>query len=77
MASPHEARLRAADGVFFPFNSQAPDGSVGMSLGVKGLVYFELEGRGRPRGGPRSAEIHGSYKALVDSPVWRRTQDSR
>jgi acetylornithine deacetylase/succinyl-diaminopimelate desuccinylase-like protein len=70
----YEARLRSADGVFFPFNSQAPDGSVGMFLGVKGIVYFEMEAQGGPHGGPQQAEIHGSYKVLVDSPVWRLAQ---
>jgi acetylornithine deacetylase/succinyl-diaminopimelate desuccinylase-like protein len=70
----YEARLRTAEGVLFPFNGQGPDGSVGMFLGVKGIVYFEMEARGGERGGPREAEIHGSWKVLVDSPVWRLTQ---
>ncbi|HEX6251253.1 MAG TPA: M20/M25/M40 family metallo-hydrolase [Gemmatimonadaceae bacterium] len=70
----YENRLRTANGVFFPFNSQGPNGDVGMSLGVKGLVYFELESTGGSWGGPASAEIHGSYKSITDSPVWRLTQ---
>lgn len=70
----YEDRLRTANGVMFPFNSQAPDGSVALSLGVKGIVYFEMEARGGPHGGPQNAEIHGSNKVLVDSPVWRLTQ---
>ncbi len=82
LGSPHygqlvdrfEARLRTADGVFFPFNSQAPDGSIAMSLGVKGILYMELESRGGSWGGPTQAEIHGSYKAIVDAPAWRLTQ---
>ncbi|MEJ2535085.1 MAG: M20/M25/M40 family metallo-hydrolase [Gammaproteobacteria bacterium] len=67
----YEERLRSADGVLFPFNSQRPDGTVSMILGVKGIIYFELTARGGTWGGPREAEIHGSYKAIVDSPVWR------
>jgi len=67
----YEARLKTADGAFFPFNSQSLKGSMSMSLGVKGIVYFEMESRGGSWGGPRNAEIHGSYKALVDSPVLR------
>lgn len=82
LGSPHypqlvdrfEARLRTADGVFFPFNSQAPDGSMSVSLGVKGILYMELESRGGAWGGPTRAEIHGSYKAIVDAPAWRLTQ---
>jgi acetylornithine deacetylase/succinyl-diaminopimelate desuccinylase-like protein len=70
----YDARLRAADGVFFPFNAQGADGQVSMTLGVKGILYMELEARGGPAGGPSRAEVHGSLKALVDSPAWRLTQ---
>ena len=67
----YEARLKEADGVLFPFNSQTPDGKINMILGVKGIVYFEMIATGGAWGGPSKAEIHGSYKAIVDSPVWR------
>ena len=70
----YEARMRTADGVIFPFNSQSPSGELGMSLGVKGILYMELEARGGPGGGPRDAEIHGSYKAIVDAPAMRLVQ---
>lgn len=67
----YEERLKTADGVIFPFNSQDPDGETSLNLGVKGIVYFEAEATGGEWGGPTAAEIHGSYKAIVDSPVWR------
>lgn len=67
----YEERLKSADGVLFPFNSQRPDGAISVILGVKGIVYFEMSSTGGDWGGPARAEIHGSYKALVDSPVWR------
>ena len=67
----YEERLRKADGVLFPFNSQSPDGKINMILGVKGILYFEMIATGGEWGGPSKAEIHGSYKAMVDSPVWR------
>jgi len=67
----YEARLREADGVLFPFNSQTPDGKINMILGVKGIIYFEMIATGGAWGGPTEAEIHGSYKAIVDAPVWR------
>lgn len=67
----YEERLRTADGVLFPFNSQGRDGKLNMPLGVKGIIYFELEAQGGEWGGPANHEIHGSYKTLVDSPVWR------
>ncbi|HLA89735.1 MAG TPA: M20/M25/M40 family metallo-hydrolase [Gemmatimonadaceae bacterium] len=67
-------RLRTAAGVFFPFNGQDPNGDVTMSLGVKGILYFELEAKGGANGGPVRAEIHGSFKAITDSPTLRLTQ---
>lgn len=82
LGSPHypelithfESRLRQAHGVFFPHNNQTAGGDIAMPLGVKGIVYFELEARGGPHGGPANAEIHGSNKVLTDSPVWRLMQ---
>jgi acetylornithine deacetylase/succinyl-diaminopimelate desuccinylase-like protein len=67
----YEDRLRSADAALFPFNSQRPDGRVNVILGVKGIIYFEMIATGGAWGGPSVAEIHGSYKAIVDSPVWR------
>jgi len=64
-------RLESADAALFPFNSQVPDGTVNLVLGVKGILYFEMTAQGGDWGGPARAEIHGSYKAIVDSPVWR------
>jgi acetylornithine deacetylase/succinyl-diaminopimelate desuccinylase-like protein len=73
--SRYESRIRPrANGVLFPFNSQSPTGGLEMSLGVKGLLYLELEARGGPQGGPTRAEIHGSYKAIVDAPALRLVQ---
>lgn len=69
--APYVERLRQADGAFFPMNLQTPDGSVGLNLGVKGIVYFELEARGGAWGGPQRAEIHGSLKSVVDAPALR------
>lgn len=70
----YEERLEDAVGAIFPFNSQRPDGELSMILGVKGIIYFELEARGGAHGGPARSEIHGSLKAAVDSPVWRLVQ---
>ncbi|MCR6662059.1 MAG: M20/M25/M40 family metallo-hydrolase [Luteimonas sp.] len=67
-------RLRKADGAFFPMNIQMADGKASLNLGVKGIVYFELEAKGGEWGGPSKAEIHGSMKALVDSPTLRLVQ---
>lgn len=69
--APYLDRLRTADGAFFPMNLQNVAGRAALNLGVKGIVYFELEARGGAHGGPVDAEIHGSYKAIVDSPALR------
>ena len=70
----YDARFRTASGVFFPFNAQSGTGDVAMFLGVKGIVSFELSSSGGAHGGPTRAEIHGSYKAITDSPVLRLVQ---
>ena len=67
----YEERLKTASGVLFPMNSKRPGGQVIMDLGVKGIVYWELEATGGAWGGPRNNEIHGSYRVLVDSPPMR------
>lgn len=67
----YEDRLKTADGVFFPMNSQSPGGKVTLPMGVKGIWYAELESIGGPQGGPKEAEVHGSQKSILDSPVWR------
>ncbi|HEX6930327.1 MAG TPA: M20/M25/M40 family metallo-hydrolase, partial [Gammaproteobacteria bacterium] len=74
LVSKYEDRLREADAAFFPMNAQSGDGTYQLNLGVKGILYFELEARGGEWGGPSKAEIHGSFKAIVDSPVWRLVQ---
>ena len=67
--------LRKADGVFFPMNTQDRDGSASMFLGVKGILYMELEAKGNPTsGGPQRSEVHGSLAAKLDSPSWRLVQ---
>jgi acetylornithine deacetylase/succinyl-diaminopimelate desuccinylase-like protein len=70
----YEARLKMADGVLFPMSGQNAAGKSRLMLGVKGILYFEAESTGGSWGGPKEAEIHGSYKVLVGSPVWRLTQ---
>lgn len=68
-------RLEMADAVLNCGMSQGLDGKVRMVLGVKGIVYMELECSGRAWGrGPREYDIHSSMKAVTDSPVWRLLQ---
>ncbi|HUP47018.1 MAG TPA: M20/M25/M40 family metallo-hydrolase [Thermoanaerobaculia bacterium] len=82
LGSPHfpevvakvEERLRQVSGVLFPMFGQDRQGNVTVNLGVKGIVYFEMEAKGGERGGPVGAEVHGSTKAIIDSPAWRLVQ---
>lgn len=71
----YQSNLAGADAVFFPIDTQDVKGKVQMSLGVKGIVYFELEASGKEWGyGPTEFDIHGSSKAWIDSPAWRLLQ---
>lgn len=74
VVAPYEERLRTATGAFFPMPAQNTKGMATMTLGVKGIAYWEFEAAGGAHGGPTKAEIHGSNKAIVDSPVWRLVQ---
>jgi acetylornithine deacetylase/succinyl-diaminopimelate desuccinylase-like protein len=67
----YSQRLRGAAGVIFPSTGQNPGGVMELSLGNKGIVYFELEAAGDSSGGPMRSEIHGSLKAIVDAPALR------
>jgi acetylornithine deacetylase/succinyl-diaminopimelate desuccinylase-like protein len=70
----YEDRLKAASGVLFPMNGKSGGGSIMMNLGVKGIIYWELESTGGDWGGPKNNEIHGSYKVIVDAPALRLVQ---
>lgn len=65
-----EAALRKAVGIIIPSGSQSPDGTVRINLGAKGVVELELVSSGKAWGRGPTADIHSSYKAQIDSPVW-------
>jgi len=68
----YQSELKKADVLFFPTASENRRGKPIIHLGVKGIVYFELELSGEKWGkGPTKFGIHGSNKAWIDSPVWR------
>jgi len=64
------AALKKCDGVFMPFASQDPSGSVTIYLGAKGVVECELTSSGEKWGRGPLKDTHSSNKARVDSPVW-------
>jgi len=57
--------------VFMPFASQSPQGSVQIALGAKGAVEVELVASTEKWGRGSKDDIHSSYKAELDSAVWR------
>jgi acetylornithine deacetylase/succinyl-diaminopimelate desuccinylase-like protein len=65
------AALSKCHEVFMPFASQSPQGGVEISLGAKGVVEVELVCSTARWGRGSKDDIHSSYKAELDSPVWR------
>jgi acetylornithine deacetylase/succinyl-diaminopimelate desuccinylase-like protein len=57
--------------VFMPFASQSPQGSVEIYLGAKGNIEVELVCSTARWGRGSKDDIHSSYKAELDSAVWR------
>jgi acetylornithine deacetylase/succinyl-diaminopimelate desuccinylase-like protein len=57
--------------VFMPFASQSPQGSVEIALGAKGVLEVELVCSTEYWGRGSKDDIHSSYKAELDSAVWR------
>ena len=69
---PYRSRLQKCNAHLGAGPSQNREGQVSMSLGNKGIAYFELEAHGAKWGrGPQKIPIHSSRKAILDSPVWR------
>lgn len=67
----YKEKLQRADAMFFPFFYCDQEGTPTVTLGTKGLCYFELVARGGDWGGPTTRGIHGSYAAWVHNPAWR------
>ena len=68
------AALRKCAGVYMPMPMQAPDGTVTVNLGAKGVVELELVSSGeRWHRGPKQ-DLHSSQEARVDSPAWHLVQ---
>ena len=63
--------LKSAREVWMPMNCQSPSGSVDIDLGAKGLIEVELVCSTQRWGRGAKDDIHSSYKAELDSPVWR------
>ncbi|TXS94314.1 M20/M25/M40 family metallo-hydrolase [Parahaliea maris] len=66
--------LKGSEGIFIPASWQDINGGVNVNLGSKGVVELELVASGESWGRGPAADIHSSYKAMVDSPAWRLVQ---
>jgi len=69
-----EAALRRSVGIVIPLGNQELDGSVQINLGAKGIVELELVSSGEEWGRGPSHDVHSSYEAQIDSPVWHLVQ---
>ncbi len=65
------AALAKCHEVFMPFASQSPQGGVEVALGAKGAVEVELVCSTEKWVRGARDDIHSSYKAELDSAVWR------
>jgi len=65
----HHDRLRA-DAAFFPFYSQDRNGKLIMYLGIKGMVFLDLEVRGGNWGAPTTRNVHAMNAGWFHSPAW-------
>ncbi len=84
IASPHirqivlkpevQAALSKCIGLFLPHATQGLDGSVTVNLGAKGVIELELTADALTWGRGPMRDTHSSFKAMVDSPVWRLVQ---
>src|SRR5258708_221229 len=68
------AALSKCHEVFMPFASQSPEGGVEIALGAKGVIEVELVASTERWGRGAKDDIHSSYKAELDSSVWRTAQ---
>lgn len=69
-----QAALSKCVGVMLPHALQGLDGNVTINLGAKGVVELELTSSGLLWGRGPMRDTHSSYKAMIDSPVWRLVQ---
>ena len=65
------AALKRCHEVWMPFAAQSPVGAVEVDLGAKGLIEVELTCSTKAWGRGALDDIHSSFKAELDSPVWR------
>jgi acetylornithine deacetylase/succinyl-diaminopimelate desuccinylase-like protein len=71
----NKGRLSKADVAFGFDYSEDSRGVPVISLGLKGVVYFDLIAEGNPEtGGPMKWDVHSGEASWVHNPAWRLTQ---
>jgi len=71
----NKERLSKADVAFGFDYSENSEGVPVISLGLKGVVYFDLIAEGNPdTGGPMKGEVHSGEASWVHNPAWRLVQ---
>lgn len=53
------------DGYIWESGYKTPDGSLSIRLGLKGMLYIELEAKGA------NTDLHSSNAAIIGNPAWR------
>ncbi len=69
-----KAALEKCVGIVIPLGNQGLDGGVTINLGSKGVCELELVSTGEKWGRGPTKDLHSSYEAQVDSPVWHLVQ---
>ncbi len=68
----YRGRLAKASALYGPKTAQDAGGGVSMTLGYKGLIYFEFLASTQNSGiGPQGGAVHSATSVVVDNPVWR------
>jgi acetylornithine deacetylase/succinyl-diaminopimelate desuccinylase-like protein len=68
------AALKKCEGIIIPTAWQGQNGAVQINLGAKGPLEFQLIASGDKWGRGPKGDIHSSYHAMIDSPVWHLVQ---
>ncbi len=68
------AALKNCEGIIIPTAWQGQNGAVQINLGAKGPLEFQLIASGDKWGRGPKGDIHSSYHAMIDSPVWHLVQ---
>jgi acetylornithine deacetylase/succinyl-diaminopimelate desuccinylase-like protein len=75
LVAARRADVARATALYGPRAAQDARGTVGITLGYKGLIYLELVASGARWGrGPVAGAVHSATNAVVDSPAWRLVQ---